>query len=131
MVIAANLRALEPDPAIFPEFDHTLRDNMARETERFFESQVREDRSLRDLLLAEYTFLNDRLAAHYGIPGVYGSHFRRVAVTHPARNGVLGHASLLTVTSYAHRTSPVVRGKWVLDNLLGAPPPAPPPTCRR
>ena len=126
-LLLRNLRALEPDPEIFPEFDHTLRDNMARETERFFESQVREDRSLRDLLLAEHTFLNDRLAAHYGVPGVYGSHFRRVAVTHPARYGLLGHASLLTVTSYAHRTSPVVRGKWVLDNLLGAPPPAPPP----
>lgn len=126
-LLLRNLRALEPDPAIFPEFDHTLRDNMAMETELFFESQVREDRSLRDLLLADYTYLNDRLAAHYDIPGVYGSHFRRVAVTNPARHGLLGHASLLTVTSYAHRTSPVLRGKWVLENLLGAPPPPPPP----
>ena len=122
-----NLRALEPDPDIFPEFDHTLRADMATETELFFESQVRDDRPLQDLLLAEYTYLNDRLAAHYDVPGVYGSHFRRAAVTNPARHGLLGHASLLTVTSYAHRTSPVVRGQWVLETLLGAPPPPPPP----
>ena len=126
-LLLRNLRVLEPDPAIFPEFDHTLRANMATETELFFESQVRDDRGLRDMLLADYTYLNDRLAAHYGVPGVYGSHFRRVAVTNPARHGLLGHASLLTVTSYAHRTSPVLRGKWVLENLLGAPPPPPPP----
>ena len=126
-LLMRNLRALEPDPAIFPEFDHTLRANMATETELFFESQVRDDRGLRDLLLAEYTYLNDRLAAHYDIPGVYGSHFRRVPLANPARHGLLGHASLLTVTSYAHRTSPVLRGKWVLESLLGAPPPPPPP----
>ena len=126
-LLLRNLRALEPDPQIFPEFDHTLRANMAAETELFFESQVRDDHALQDLLLAEYTYLNDRLAAHYDVPGVYGSHFRRVAMTDPARHGLLGHASLLTVTSYAHRTSPVVRGKWVLENLLGAPPPPPPP----
>ena len=126
-LLLRNLRALEPDPAIFPEFDHTLRDNMTTETELFFESQVRDDRGLRDLLLADYTYLNDRLAGHYDTPGVYGSHFRRVGVANPARQGLLGHASLLTVTSYAHRTSPVLRGKWVLENILGAPPPAPPP----
>ncbi len=126
-LLVRNLRALEPDPVIFPEFDHTLRDDMATETELFFESQVRGDSGLQDLLLADYTYLNDRLAAHYDVPGVYGSHFRRVAMNDPARRGLLGHASLLTVTSYAHRTSPVVRGKWVLETLLGAPPPPPPP----
>ena len=126
-LVLRNLRALEPDPVAFPEFDHTLRDAMATETERFFESQVREDHRLQELLLAEYTFLNDRLAAHYGIAGVYGGHFRRVPLTTPARYGLLGQASLLTVTSYAHRTSVVLRGKWVLENLLGAPPPPPPP----
>ena len=126
-LLVRNLRAMEPDPLIFPEFDHTLRDNMATETELFFESQVRGDSALQDLLLADYTYLNDTLAAHYDFPGVYGSHFRRVAVNDPARRGLLGHASLLTVTSYAHRTSPVVRGKWVLETLLGAPPPPPPP----
>ncbi len=126
-LLLRNLRALEPDPEIFPEFDHTLRDDMAKETELFFESQIRDDRALQDLLLADYTYLNERLAAHYGVAGVYGSRFRRVAVPHPARRGLLGHASVLTVTSYAHRTSPVLRGKWVLENLLGAPPPPPPP----
>ena len=126
-LLVRNLQALEPNPSIFPEFDDTLRDAMAKETELFFESQVREDRPLQELLRADYTFVNERLATHYGMPGVYGSHFRRVAVTNPARQGLLGQASILTVTSYAHRTSVVVRGKWVLETLLGAPPPPPPP----
>jgi hypothetical protein len=122
-----NLQAHEPDPAIFPEFDDNLREAMLKETELFFESQVREDRSLLDLLRADYTFVNERLARHYRMPSVYGGHFRRVPVTDPARHGLLGQASVLTVTSYAHRTSVVVRGKWVLETLLGAPPPPPPP----
>jgi hypothetical protein len=121
-----NIVGHEPDPDIFREFDDGLREAMATETELFFESQVREDHSLLDLLRADYTFLNARLAQHYGVPDVYGSHFRRVTVDNPARRGLLGQASILTVTSYAHRTSVVLRGKWVLETLLGAPPPPPP-----
>jgi hypothetical protein len=122
-----NLQAQEPDPYKFPDFDDDLRDAMLKETELFFQSQVREDRPLMDLLRADYTFLNEPLARHYGITNVYGNHFRRVPVTDPARQGLLGHASVLTVTSYAHRTSVVLRGKWVLETLLGTPPPPPPP----
>jgi hypothetical protein len=122
-----NLRGHAPDPNLFVEFDDNLRDAFQRETELFFESQLREDRSVIDLLRANYTFVNQRLARHYGIPGVYGSHFRRVVFTDDRRAGLLGQGSILTVTSYAHRTSPVVRGKWLLENLLGAPPPPPPP----
>ena len=88
---------------------------------------MREDRSVLDLLTADYTFLNERLARHYGVPDVYGSHFRRVTVTDEARKGLLGHGSILTLTSHAERTSPVVRGKWILENMLGTPPPPPPP----
>jgi mono/diheme cytochrome c family protein len=121
-----NLKGHEPDPDIFPDFDDNLRQAMQRETELFFESQVRDDRSAVDLLRADYTFVNERLARHYGIPNVYGSHMRRVAVTDPVRQGLLGHASVLTATSYANRTSVVLRGKWVLETLLGAPPPPPP-----
>ncbi|MBM3770438.1 MAG: DUF1592 domain-containing protein [Acidimicrobiia bacterium] len=121
-----NVRSQEPDPDLFPEFDDSLRDAMARETELLFESQVREDRSIFDLLRADYTFVNARLAEHYRIPGVYGSHFRRVTVTDPRRVGLLGHASVQTASSYAHRTSVVLRGKWILDTLVGAPPPPPP-----
>jgi mono/diheme cytochrome c family protein len=121
-----NLRTMEPDPARFPDFDETLRDAMIRETELFFRSQVQEDRSVLDLFRADYTFLNARLAEHYGVPNVYGSHFRRMPVTHAARRGLLGHASVLTTTSYADRTSVVLRGKWVLETLLGVPPPTPP-----
>jgi hypothetical protein len=121
-----NLKTHEPDPDIFPDFDDNLREAMLRETNLFFESQVREDRSVLDLLSADYTFVNERLARHYGIPNVYGSHFRRVAVTDSARRGLLGHASVLTATSYADRTSVVLRGKWVLETFLGAPPPPPP-----
>ena len=122
-----NLQSIVPDPLKFQEFDETLREAMLTETELFFESQVEDDRSILDLLGADYTFLNARLAEHYGIPDVYGSHFRRVPVVDPARQGLLGHGSVLTVTSYADRTSVVLRGKWVLETLLGAPPPAPPP----
>ncbi len=122
-----NLRTVAPDASRFPEFDDNLRLALRRETELFIESQLREDRTVPDLLRADYTFVNERLARHYGIAGVYGSHFRRVTHTDERRAGLLGHASILTVTSYPHRTSPVVRGKWLLDNLLGAPPPPPPP----
>ena len=122
-----NLRSVAPDAARFPEFDDNLRRALRRETELFVESQVREDRSIHDLLRADYTFVNERLARHYGIPNVYGSHFRRVTHGDDRRPGLLGHGSILTVTSYPHRTSPVVRGKWLLENLLGAPPPPPPP----
>ena len=121
-----NLRSMVPDPLRFPGFDSTLRDAMMKESELFFESQVRDDRSILDLLRADYTFLNARLAEHYGIADVYGSHFRRMPVVDRARQGLLGHGSVLTVTSYADRTSVVLRGKWVLETLLGAPPPPPP-----
>ncbi|MEE2636787.1 MAG: DUF1592 domain-containing protein [Acidobacteriota bacterium] len=123
-----NLPAVSPDFVAFPDFDETLRRAMRRETELFFESIVREDRGALDLLTASYTFVNERLAKHYGMPGVYGSHFRRVALPPESpRRGLLGQASILAVTGYATRTSPVVRGKWVLENLLGTPPPPPPP----
>ena len=121
-----NLQTMVPDPLRFPGYDSTLRDALLKETELFFESQVREDRSVLDLLRADYTFLNARLAEHYGIEGVHGSHFRRVPVADPARSGLLGHGSVLTATSYADRTSVVLRGKWVLETLLGSPPPPPP-----
>ena len=122
-----NIRAVTPDVNLFPEFDDNLRVAMQRETELFVESQIREDRRIGELLEANYTFLNERLARHYGIAGVYGSHFRRVALADDRRGGLLGQGAILTVTSHATRTSPVLRGKWVLDNVLGAPPPPPPP----
>jgi hypothetical protein len=122
-----NISTSDPDARLFPGFDPTLRNAMLHETELFFESQVREDRPIPELLRANYTYLNERLARHYGIDDVYGSHFRRVALTDERRFGLLGHGSILTVTSYADRTSVVLRGKWVLENLLGAPPPPPPP----
>ena len=123
-----NLPAVSPDFIAFPDFDETLRRALRRETELFFESVVREDRSVLDLITADYTFLNERLARHYGMPGVAGSQFRRVALPPGSpRGGLLGHGSILAVTGYATRTSPVVRGKWVLENLLGTPPPPPPP----
>ena len=124
-----NLRGVVPDAKIFPEFDENLRDAFLQETERFVESLVREDRSMLDLLGADYTFVNERLARHYGIPEIYGSHFRRVTLDPELaerRGGIFGHGSLLTVTSYPNRTSPVLRGKWVLTNILGTPPPPPP-----
>jgi mono/diheme cytochrome c family protein len=122
-----NVRGHAPDPNLFPDFDDNLREAFSRETELFFESQLRNDRPVIDLLRADYTFVNERLARHYGMPGIYGSHFRRVTQPDNRRAGLLGQGSILTVTSYAHRTSPVVRGKWLLENLLGAPPPPPPP----
>jgi hypothetical protein len=122
-----NIQAQAPDVALFPDFDDTLREAMAQETELFFQSQVREDRPLQDLLRANYTFLNERLARHYGIQDLYGSHFRRVTLSDDRRKGLLGQASILTVSSYSNRTSVVLRGKWVLENILGAPPPPPPP----
>jgi mono/diheme cytochrome c family protein len=121
-----NLDDQAPDPRLFPDFDEGLRRAMRRETELFFESIVRENRSVFDLLTADYTFVNERLAKHYGIPNVYGDEFRRVKLDDPARRGILGHASILTVTSYAHRTSPVKRGKWLMENVLGTPPTPPP-----
>jgi hypothetical protein len=121
-----NLRASIPDQNDFPNFDDNLRQAFRRETELLFESVVREDRSVLDLLTADYTFVNERLASHYGIRNVYGSHFRRVPVTDEARRGLLGHGSILLLTSHPDRTSPVLRGKWILDNLLGTPPPPPP-----
>jgi len=122
-----NIHSQDPDGALFAGFNDSLRKAMVRETELFFESQVREDRPTPELLRADYTFLNEQLADHYGVDGIYGSRFRRIAWTDDRRHGLLGHASLLTVTSYANRTSVVLRGKWVLENLLGSPPPPPPP----
>jgi hypothetical protein len=121
-----NLKNSSPDLEAFPDFDDNLRQAMKEETSRFFDSIVHEDRSVVDLLNADYTFVNERLARHYGIPNVYGSQFRRVKVTDEARRGLLGQASVLTVTSYPNRTSPVERGKWILTNLLGVPPQPPP-----
>lgn len=121
-----NVDVVTPDTKIFPEFDGELRIAMRRETELFFASQLREDRGVPELLSANYTFLNERLAEHYGIPGISGSHFRRVEMDDKNRGGLIGQASIWTVTSYATRTSPVKRGKWVLENLLGSPPPPPP-----
>ena len=116
-----DIHAQDPDGNLFAGFNDTLRKAMVGETELFFESQVREDRPIPELLRADYTYLNEQLARHYGVDDVYGSHFRRVAWTDDRRHGLLGHASLLTVTSYANRTSVVLRGKWVLEALLGAP----------
>jgi mono/diheme cytochrome c family protein len=122
-----NMRVVAPDVNLFPEFDENLREAFQRETELFVESQLREDRSVSELLTANYTFLNERLARHYGVPSVFGGHFRRVTLSDGTRGGLLGQGSLLTITSHATRTSPVLRGKWILDNLLGTPPPPPPP----
>jgi hypothetical protein len=121
-----NVRDLTPDPDLFEDFDGTLQDAFRQETMLFVESQVAEDRGILDLLTANYTFVNERLARHYGMKGIYGSHFRRVP-TDEKRGGILGHAGVLAVTSYPNRTSPVLRGRWILDNLLGSPPPEPPP----
>jgi hypothetical protein len=118
---------VQPDAFWFPNFDHQLADAMRRETELFFYNLVREDRSILDLFNAEYTFVNERLARHYGIPDVAGDEFRRVAYVDDQRRGLLGHGSILVLTSLANRTSPVLRGKWVMEVLLGTPPPPPPP----
>ncbi len=122
-----ELKNANPDPREFPDFDDNLRQAFQRETEMLFESVVREDRPVLDLLNADYTFVNERLAKHYGIAGIYGPDFRRTPVPMDARRGLLGQGSMLLVTSNANRTSPVQRGKWVLENLLGSPPPLPPP----
>ncbi|HJZ53786.1 MAG TPA: DUF1592 domain-containing protein [Gemmataceae bacterium] len=122
-----GLKEFTPDPARFPDFDEPLRAAMMRETELFFDAVVREDRSVLDFLDADYTFVNDRLARHYGIGGVQGGEFRKVSLAGTPRSGVITHASVLAVTSNPTRTSPVRRGRWLLDNILGAPPPAPPP----
>jgi hypothetical protein len=125
-LLLRNLRGHVPTPGDFPNFDNELRQAFRRETELFFSSVVREDRNVLDLINADYTFVNERLARHYGIPNVYGSNFRRVTLTNQARRGLLGQGSVLTVTSYPNRTSPVLRGKYILENILGTPPPAPP-----
>jgi hypothetical protein len=122
-----NLKTATPDPGRFPTFDEPLRAAMLKETELFFEAVVKEDRSVLDFLDADFTFLNERLARHYGIAGVKGEEFRRVALTGAERGGLVTQASILTVTSNPTRTSPVKRGKWILENLLAAPPPPPPP----
>jgi mono/diheme cytochrome c family protein len=122
-----NLNSFQPNGQEFPDFDDNLRQAFRRETELLFESVMREDRSVLDLLTSRETFVNERLARHYGMPGVYGTHFRRVTMPGEERRGILGHGSILTVTSYPNRTSPVLRGKWILENVLGTPPPPPPP----
>jgi hypothetical protein len=122
-----NLRKTWPNPDVFPDFDGNLRDAFQKESELFFQSMIREDRSVLDLINADYTFANERLARHYQIPNVYGSHFRRIALTDENRKGFLGQGSMLMVTSYATRTAPTIRGKWLLENILGTPPPPPPP----
>ena len=125
-----SLRSVEgiaPDPNLFPDFDENLREALRQETERFVESHLREDRSVVDLLRADHSFLNERLARHYGIPGVTGSHYRRVKLPDGPRGGLLGHGSILAATSYGNRTSPVLRAKWLLENILGTPPAPPPP----
>jgi mono/diheme cytochrome c family protein len=123
-----DIEAKDPDEVLFPDFDETLRADMRRETELFLDSVLRENRGVLDLLTANYTFVNQRLARHYGIPNIAGSWFRRYTFPEASpRGGLLGQGSILTITSYANRTSPVVRGKWVLENLFSAPPPPPPP----
>jgi hypothetical protein len=121
-----NLDAFVPNSVGFPDFDDNLRQGLKTETELFFASIVEEDRSVLDLMTAKDTYLNERVAKHYGVRGVYGPHFRRVELTDERRFGLLGKGSVLMVSSHTDRTSPVVRGKWVLENVLGSPPPAPP-----
>jgi hypothetical protein len=124
-----NVWLITPDAnRKFPWFDDNLRTAFVKEAELFLESQLQEDRSMLGLLTADYTFVNEQLARHYGIPGVYGSHFRRVKLADENRWGLLGKASVLSVTSYPHRTSPTIRGKWLLENILAAPVPPPPPS---
>ena len=122
-----RLQSVVPAPDLFPEFDDNLREAFGQETRLFVGSQIRDDQSVLDLLRADYTFANERLARHYGIPNVYGSRFRRVTFDDGIRGGLLGHGSILTATSYPTRTSPVLRGNWLLEHILGAPPPPPPP----
>jgi hypothetical protein len=122
-----NIPRVQPDSVAFPNFDDNLRQAMEKETELVVESTLRDDASVASLLTTNYTFLNQRLAEHYGMKGIYGNEFRRVALTDPNRQGLLGQASIMTVTSYPDRTAPTIRGKWVLEQLLGTPPPPPPP----
>ena len=122
-----DLEEISPDAFWYPDFDQQLRQSMRRETELFFHNLVQEDRSVLELFTADYTFVNERLASHYGISGVRGDHFRRVEYRDERRRGILGHGSILTSTSHANRTSPTDRGKWVMEVLLGTPPPPPPP----
>jgi hypothetical protein len=122
-----NLKTIAPNHDEFPDFDDTLRDAFQREAELFFASIMREDRNVLDLLTANYTFVNERLAKHYGVPYIYGSQFRRVTLQDDARRGLLGKGAILMVTSRADRTAPVLRGKWILENVLGTPPPPPLP----
>ena len=112
-----NIARISPDTTTFPYFDENLRQALAKETELLIESQLREDHSVVDLLKTDYTFLNQRLAEHYGIKGIYGNEFRRVKLEDPNRHGLLGQASILAVTSYPNRTAPTIRGKWVLEQL--------------
>ena len=121
-----NLKTKQPNSHEFPDFDDNLRQALGTEAELFFASIMREDRSVLDLMTADYTFVNERLARHYGIPNIYGTHFRRVTLTDETRRGLLGKGAVLMVTSHPHRTSPVLRGKWILENVLGSPPPPPP-----
>jgi len=121
-----KLNIAAPDIEIFPYFDENLRQSFRKETELFIEHVLRQERPLLELLTANYTFVNERLAKHYGIPDIYGNHFRKVTIPNEERGGLLGHGSILTVTSYANRTAPTIRGKWILENILGAPPPPPP-----
>ncbi len=121
-----NIDKVAPNPDVFPDFDANLRQGFQKETELFFDSMIKEDRSVLDLINADYTFLNERIARHYQIPNIYGSHFRRVALNDENRKGLLGQGSILAVTSYATRTAPTIRGKWLLENILGTPPPPPP-----
>ena len=122
-----NIPSWRPDPEKYPQFDESLRSAMKAETEQFFEYIVREDRSVLDFINADYSFVNERLARHYGIPGVKGTYFRKVSLNPAERGGVITHAGVLMVSSYPTRTSPVLRGKWVLENILATPPPPPPP----
>jgi mono/diheme cytochrome c family protein len=122
-----DLDKIHPDALTYPAFDHHLAESMKRETELLFETLVHEDRSMLEMLTADWTFVNERLARHYGIPNVTGDHYRRVSLSDENRRGLLGHGSVLMMTSVADRTSPVLRGKWVMEVLLGSPPPAPPP----
>ena len=121
-----NVTRIQPDPQAFPAFDENLRRAMREETERVIETTIREDRPVADLLDTDFTFVNERLARHYGIDGVYGAAFRRIQITDPNRRGLLGQASILAVTSYPNRTAPTLRGKWVMEQILGSPPPPPP-----
>jgi len=122
-----NLQSINPDTRAFPNFDAKLRSAFYTETTMFIQALINNNRPVTELMTADYTYVNDRLAAHYGIPNIYGSHFRRVQYSNPERRGLLGHGSVLTVTSYPNRTSPVLRGKWVLENIIGSPAPVPPP----